>query len=105
MIIGNENLVSAPASIPAGIFTHVAGVYGPANGSFKLSLYINGVLAAEKMTGQPVIPVNTNPLRVGADSSGGSLYVGVIDEPRVWSRALSADEIQTLFFQATNCQP
>jgi hypothetical protein len=105
MLIGSDSMVSGPGTIPAGIFTHVAGVYGPSNGSFKMSLYINGALVAEHVTGQAAVPVNTNLLRIGADSSGGSLYSGVIDEPRVWNRALSADEIQTLFWQSSNCQP
>jgi hypothetical protein len=105
MIVGQETLNSA-TPVPAGMFTHVAGVFGPdtgGSGFFKMSVYINGVLAGEKLTGQSFIPANGLSMRVGADSNGGSLFNGVIDEPRIWSRALSATEIQTLFWQNANC--
>jgi hypothetical protein len=108
MLVGGDNLVS-DGSVPAGIFTHVAGVYGPdpANpGTFKFSVYINGALAGEKTTPQPAVPGNLfpEPVHIGADSGGGSLFTGVIDEPRIWGRALTADEIATLVWQSTNCQ-
>jgi len=79
----------------------------PANpGTFKFSVYINGALAGEKTTLQPSVPGNLfpEPVHIGADSGGGSLFTGVIDEPRIWNRALTADEIATLVFQSTNCQ-
>ena len=85
--------------VPIGTLTHVAGVY---NGT-TLAVYINGVLSAENATWAASIPVNVRSLRIGADSSGSTLFNGVIDEPRVFNRALSAAEIDQLFWQSTNC--
>lgn len=44
----------------------------------------------------PVIVTNTLPLRIGADSKGGSLFVGRIARATVYSRPLAAAEIGQL---------
>ena len=49
------------------------------------------------------VSVNSLPLRLGGDNSGGSLLKGMIDEPKIFNRAVSAAEVQTLFWQGTNC--
>src|SRR5204863_7545504 len=41
------------------------------------------------------ITSSTNPLRFGGDSVWGEYFSGLIDEVRVYSRALSAAEVQT----------
>jgi hypothetical protein len=99
MIIGGDARVS-DLSVPVGIWTHVAGTY---DGS-TISLYINGTPAGAVTVSPHPVPVNANTLKFGADSTGGSLYTGMIDEPRIFNRALTAAEIQTLFWQSTNCQ-
>jgi len=100
MYLGGDNIVSGPSAVlPAGIFTHVAGVYTGTH----LALYINGVVVAEKDTPLTAITVNNLPVRIGADSTGGSLTVGIIDEPRVFNRGLSAAEVARLQWQTTNC--
>ena len=63
---------------------------------------IYGVTVAT-MVAQGPIPTNALPLRIGADSSGGSRFRGTIDEPRVYGRALTAGEIFALY-RETNCQ-
>ena len=85
--------------LPTGTFAHVVGVY---NGT-TLAVYVNGVLSGESATWVTSIPVNTRALRIGADSDGSSLFSGAIDETRIFGRALSAAEVQTLFWQGTNC--
>ena len=98
LYVGGDFLTSVDP-VPTGTLTHVAGVY---NGT-TLALYVNGVLSAENATWAASIPVNARSLRIGADSDGSSLFNGVIDEPRVFNRALSAAEIDQLFWQSTNC--
>jgi hypothetical protein len=44
----------------------------------------------------PVVATNNLPLRIGADSEGGNLFHGEMADPRVYSRALAADEIGRL---------
>src|SRR5262249_25649066 len=96
--ISGDQVVSA-ATLPVGIWTHVAAVYDGAN----LGVYINGVLDTEKPTFVTSINPNSLTLRIGRDSNGGSLCPGSLDEPRVFNRALSADEVGTLFWQNANC--
>jgi hypothetical protein len=98
MYIATDAIVSQNP-IPAGMWVHVAGVFD-GNG---LGVYINGALDSNSVTnGHALIP-NALSLRMGADSGGGSNFVGNIDEPRVWNRALTADEIAQLFWQGQNC--
>jgi hypothetical protein len=75
-----------------GGFSHVAGVYDGAT----LSVYVNGVRVGTKST--PVMAVGTNDLalRIGADSTGESRFVGMIDEVRIYDRALAPTEIAAI---------
>jgi len=100
LVIGADWLVPT-VPVPAGIWTHVAATYD----GTTMQGYVNGAPAGTNTltVGHP-IPTNANTLRIGADSTGGSLFNGMIDEPRVFNRALSAAEIQSLFWQSTNCQ-
>ena len=52
----------------------------------------------------PPITPNDLPLRIGADSSGGSRFVGDIAQPRIFARALSPDEIERLAAERTRTQ-
>jgi hypothetical protein len=55
-------------------------------------LYIDGVEAASK-------PSQGGQLQTGAPTPvrvGGSGFIGVVDEPAVWSRALTAAEIAAI---------
>jgi hypothetical protein len=76
-------------AIPVGAWTHLATTY---NGS-TLTLFVNGVsVATQAATGS--IASNTGPLRIGGNAIWGEYFNGLIDEVRVYSRALSASEIQ-----------
>ena len=44
----------------------------------------------------PVITSNALPFRIGADSEGGNRFLGDIAQPRVFSRALRAEEVAAL---------
>lgn len=99
MIVGGW-LLNSTSAIPAGMFVHVAMVY---TGS-SMRLYVNGVLDAHAEGTFPPAPVNNRSLRIGADSNGGSLFTGIVDEPRIFGRGLSDAEVQSLFWQGTNCQ-
>ena len=75
-------------AIPLNAWTHIATTYDGANQRF----YINGVLVATKaQTGS--IAVGNQPLRIGGNNVSGEFFRGVIDEVRVYNRALSAVEI------------
>jgi beta-lactam-binding protein with PASTA domain len=75
-------------AIPLGAWTHLATTYDGAN----QRLYINGVLVATKaQTGN--IAIGNQPLRIGGNNSSGEFFRGLIDEVRIYNRALSAAEI------------
>jgi beta-lactam-binding protein with PASTA domain len=69
-------------------WTHIATTY---DGTSQ-RLYINGVLVATKaQTG--TIAAGNQPLRIGGNNVSGEFFQGLIDEVRVYNRALSAAEI------------
>lgn len=101
LIIGGNDVTSTDR-VGNGLWTHVAATYNAADG--QMAIYINGLPSGSKNIGPGAIPSNALPLRIGADSEGGSLFVGKMDEPRIFDRALTATEIATLFWQSSNCQ-
>ena len=94
LIIGSY-IVSSPTSPPTGVLTHVAGVYD----GQTVTLYDDGVPVAAQTFAAKQVPMSQIPLRIGADSDGMNRFVGVLDEVRVFSRALSESEIETIFEQ------
>ena len=87
---GTYPMLSGVNPLAIGTWTHVAATYDGAT----LRLFINGVLAASRpQTGS--IGISTLPLTIGADTLHGSYYNGVIDEVRIYNRALAVSEIQT----------
>jgi hypothetical protein len=95
-IVGNASL-SSTSPLTTGTFTHVAAVY---DGS-HMTVYIDGIAAGTMVTAVAAIPTNLLQLRMGADSSGGSLFTGIIDEVRIFGRALSLGEIQAIAQQGS----
>lgn len=61
-----------------------------------LKIYINGVLQGSKAV-QTTIPLNNIALGLGAQDDGYHSMNGVIDDARVYSRALTSNEVATLF--------
>ena len=76
--------------VPVNTWTHLATTYDGAT----LRLYVNGAqVSSQAVAGQ--MPTSTSPLRMGGDSVWGEYLNGLIDEVRIYNRALSAAEIQT----------
>ena len=75
--------------LAANVWTHVAGTY---DGS-TLRFYANGVQVASQARTTP-IAVTTDPLQIGSDAVYGQYFQGVIDEIRIYNRALPVAEIQ-----------
>jgi Domain of unknown function (DUF4082)/Concanavalin A-like lectin/glucanases superfamily/Fibronectin type III domain/Bacterial Ig domain/Viral BACON domain len=82
--------INGTATTPLNAWTHLAATYDGAT----LRLYVNGVQAASKaVTG--AIRTSTGALRIGGNSTwNDEWFAGLIDEVRVYKRALSATEIQ-----------
>ncbi len=78
---------------PEGAWSFVVAVY---NGS-SLSYYLNGSFVS--LTTTTIVPtVSTGPLVIGLTQRGGfSDFSGLIDDVRIYNRALSATEIQAIY--------
>jgi chitodextrinase len=87
---GSTEFVGGPTANPVNTWTHVALTYDLAT----LRLYVNGTqVATHGATG--AIQTTTNPLWIGGNSPYGEYFQGLIDEVRVYKRALTQAEIQT----------
>ena len=78
-----------PAALPTSTWSHLATTF---DGSV-LRLYVNGTLASST-TSAGSIATSTGVLRIGGNSVWGEWFAGLIDEVRVYNRALSAAEVQ-----------
>jgi hypothetical protein len=79
-----------PTLPPLNTWTHLASTY---DGSM-LRMYLNGVqVGSTTVTGN--MKTGSGPLRIGGNSLWGEYFQGLIDEVRVYNRALTASEIQT----------
>jgi glucose/arabinose dehydrogenase len=85
---GVENTAGGGGALPVNTWSHLAATYD----GTTLRLYLNGTLAATKTT-SGAIPNTANPLRIGGNAVWGEYFSGLIDEVRVYNRALSATEI------------
>ena len=75
--------------MPLNTWTHLAATYD----GTVLALYVNGVQAATLVVSGPLI-TSTGALQIGGNAIWGEWFNGLIDEVRVYNRALSATEIQ-----------
>jgi Concanavalin A-like lectin/glucanases superfamily/Bacterial Ig-like domain/Bacterial Ig domain len=82
--------ISGPTSLPNNQWSHLAATFDGAN----LRLYVNGTQVAVDGRSGAVAPT-TGALRIGGTILSSEFYKGDIDEVRVYSRALTAGEIQT----------
>jgi hypothetical protein len=79
---------AAHARLPLNEWTHLATTYDGA----RQRLYVNGVLVASRAQTGSIVVAN-QPLRIGGNNSSGEFFQGMIDEVRVYNRALSVGEI------------
>jgi hypothetical protein len=86
----NTPPIYGPASLTVSTWTHLATTYD----GTTFQLYVNGVPVASQAQSGP-IATSDNPLQIGGDNIYGQYFQGVIDEVRVYNRALSAGEIAT----------
>ena len=100
VFIGSERNAVGTAALPLNAWTHLATTYDGA----VVRLYVNGVLAGStSVTG--AMAASTGVLRVGGNSIWGEWFAGLIDEVRVYNRALSAGEVQQDMATAVSGSP
>ena len=92
----SDKAVRGTTKLPLNTWTHIATTYD----GIVQKFYVNGVLVG---TANPIVAPSLNTivqsngaLRIGGDaSSTGEFFNGLIDEVRVYNRALSVGEITT----------
>jgi fibronectin type 3 domain-containing protein len=85
---GNIN-VFGPSALPVNAWTHLATTF---DGS-TVRLFLNGVQVASQAQ-SAALAATTATLQIGGDAYPGEYFAGLIDEVRIYNRALSAAEIQ-----------
>jgi hypothetical protein len=87
---GTEQWTQAPASLPVNSWSHLALTY---NGTVA-RLYVDGAQVSQANISGGPIQTSTGALRIGGNAPWGEYFHGLIDEVRIYNRALSAAEIQ-----------
>lgn len=98
-LFGNEYQLESVSTFTATGWHHFAVVWDD-SGASNTKLYINGVAEAATATGtfSSIGSIaNSLDFRIGAESDNGSPFDGKLDEMRVYSRSLSADEVGQLY--------
>ncbi len=82
--------LTGPAALPLNTWSHLAATYD----GVTLRLYVNGAqVSSQPHTGSLV--TSTGALRIGGDAVWGEYFRGMIDEVRIYNRALLPAEIVT----------
>ncbi len=90
-VAGGEDVdVRATVPLPLNAWTHLAATYDGA----AVRLFVNGTEAAQLPAGG-TIASGGGPLHIGGNAIWPEWFQGLIDEVRVYNRALSAAEIQS----------
>ena len=88
--VGGDVDTRGASQLPLNAWTHLAATY---DGS-TLRIYVNGTLASSKAIAGSML-AGTGVLRIGGNSIWSEWFSGLIDEVRVYNRALSGSELQT----------
>ena len=87
---------AAGGSVPAGVWTHIAGTW---DGS-TMRVYVNGTQVGSTARTNAMLASNTT-MSIGADYRGGTtvdeFFDGSIEDVRLYNRAVSANEIQSMW--------
>ncbi|HJX64840.1 MAG TPA: LamG domain-containing protein [Polyangia bacterium] len=85
--------VSGSTTLTPGTWLHLATTFDPL--TTTLSVYLNGVADGSATVSGTGLTC-TNSLRLGADSSGGSLLNGIVDEVTLYDRPLTDSELMAI---------
>ena len=97
----NHFVCSHPDTLTAGVFQHIAFTYDKTQGTG--TLYVNGVVVAQRQLGTQLTAGTTGDLLISPRDerqgywSSGRCFAGLMDEVALYNRALSAEEIQSVF--------
>lgn len=76
---------------------HIAVVYdGAEDAPLRTRIYVNGALDSVHASA-PSFDPNSEDIQVGGLPGGGEPFIGKLDEVAIWTRALTAAEIQSVY--------
>lgn len=84
----SKDIVISPDTIQKGQWYHIVGTYD----GYVLNLYVNGGGPITKLSSTKINDSN-RPLYIGRWRDGAAYWQGIIDEVRIYNRALTPDEI------------
>ncbi len=89
----------ASGLVPDLTWTHLAATYDPAGASPQMRLYVNGVLVASTVRSDAILYDTTSlgDLFIGQDGNNNNFYNGWLDDMRLYNRALTGDEVSSLY--------
>lgn len=106
---GNDHIISSASGTTfANVFQHVALTYDKSSGA--ANLYVNGTVVASQNLGT-FTPQTTYQMNIGERTAAivgaGSIYTGLVDELSLYNRALSSNEIATIYSAGSlgKCKP
>ncbi len=94
--IGRQTSASA---ISTNAWYHIVATWDGTTGSTGLDIFVNGVVkdAGDANSGAiSSVTGNTNPVTIGARTSGTYPFNGTIDDARIYNRVLTTDEIKSI---------
>jgi hypothetical protein len=89
LVNGVIRVAQGTAAVATTAWTHLAYTFDGAN----MRMYVNGVLV-RTVARAGNIAVSTGPLRIGGNGPWGEHFNGLIDDVRVYNRALTLAEVQ-----------
>ena len=97
---GTNRFVTAPI-FSLGTWHHVAGTFDTSSGA---KLYIDGVQAGTTATNTTALTNSNSALGIGF-ATGGNYWNGLIDEVRIYHRALTGQEIKAIYDVGSQIKP
>src|SRR5439155_26687862 len=98
-ITGVQEVICSSSGLPLNTWSHLTSTYDGSN----LKFYVNGS-PSQSVPFSGTIDLSTGTLQIGA-SYFGEYFKGFIDEVRIYNRALTDAEIQTIYQQAAVTLP
>ncbi len=102
-VAGGIVVLSDPSAVPLDAWNHFATTVSLSSGTTTIKLYRNGTEVASKTVASTTMtnPSSTDPFLIGSGDQGGgnggnSLFKGLIDNVRVYGRALTVSEVNAV---------
>ncbi|HEY7090888.1 MAG TPA: N,N-dimethylformamidase beta subunit family domain-containing protein, partial [Tepidisphaeraceae bacterium] len=88
-VSSSDSAAQATSILSVGTWSHLAATYDGTN----LMLYVNGSLVSTQAVNGNIM-TSSNALRIGGNSIWGEYFNGLIDQVRVYNRALNQGEVR-----------